>query len=411
MTLHVLKHSGLTFDAEAYLRGLPLKSNERWKYTDLSLFDRQAFALSDGTTTVTQEVIDGYRLKHSDAVFLVLIDGVFHHDFSDLANLPKEVIACGMQDARIHHADLVNQYYVDSISKHDYPFAALNTAELADGLFLYIPKGMQLSTPLHILSLSAAEQPVMTRTQNLFVCDDASRTTLFQEYVGLHDVIYFTNVVTMITAKQSSHLTLVKSQRDSQHAVHMENYFVQQAAESDISVTQITTGAQLSRDDLVISLNESGAICRTSGFYHTSRDGQYIDNHIDVKHAAPRTNSEMLYKGIADKKSRVVFNGSLYVAKDAQKINAVQGNHTLLLSNQAEAYSKPELEIYADDVKCRHGATTGQIDQDALFYMRARGIDHASAVNLLLKGFAEEVLQRIVHPDIAQHAMKQVTFR
>ena len=173
-------------------------------------------------------------------------------------------------------------------------------------------------------------------------------------------------------------------------------------------MTQFNMGADFARDDVAITLQQTGAKCHTSGFYHTSRDNQYVDHHVDVLHAAAHTQSDMLYKGIIDKKSRAVFNGRLHVAAGAQKIQAVQGNHHLLLSASGEAYSKPELEIYADDVKCRHGATTGQLDQDALFYLRARGIPYKEAVHILLKSFAEDVLQRIQDKAIQEQITRQV---
>jgi Fe-S cluster assembly protein SufD len=279
-----------------------------------------------------------------------------------------------------------------------------------DGLFIHIPDSVLLSLPLHILSLSSGQESIMTSPNNLLVLGKNAQASVVHEYTSLVSGNYFNNVVTTIVAEDQAKLNLVKLQNESAQAIHMENIFVSQKQDSDVTLSNVTTGASFSRDDIAVLLAEAGAVCRTSGFYHASRDNQYIDHHVDVNHHAPRTNSEMVYKGIIDKKSRAVFNGGLYVEKNAQKITAFQENHNLLLSNTAEIYSKPELEIYADDVKCRHGATTGQIDRDALFYMQARGIDQATAMNILLKGFADDVLQRIIHPVIHQHALKQVVF-
>ncbi len=157
-------------------------------------------------------------------------------------------------------------------------------------------------------------------------------------------------------------------------------------------------------------MQEPGAACQASGFYHLHRAHQYIDHHVEINHVAPHTNSEMVYKGILDNQSRAVFNGRLFVKKDAQKIVAHQANHNLLLSNRAEIYSKPELEIYADDVKCKHGATTGQLDQDALFYMRARGIGYQEAVNILLQGFADEIIDRVHHKGVKMRVKELVSY-
>jgi Fe-S cluster assembly protein SufD len=390
--------------------GIPTKTNERWKYTDLTALAKQPFTAPVAGANVTQETVDQYRLHATDAVLLVFVDGYFVPALSDLHKLPAGVIACSMLTALTEHEDLVKEFLQRDTCAQNYPFAALNSAIFADGLFLYVQDSVNLNLPLHILSLSTGQEMVMINPNHLFVFGNASETTLLHEYASLVDNLYFHNIVTNIVAKRHAKVSLTKLQHESTQAVHMENFFVDQGQDSDVSISHVTTGAQFSRDDTKIMLAEMGSVCRTSGFYHTSRDGQYIDHHVVVNHYAPRTNSEMTYKGIVDKKSRAVFNGGLYVKPDAQKINAFQENHNLLLSGSAEVYSKPELEIYADDVKCRHGATTGQIDQDALFYMRARGIDHTTAMNILLKGFADDVLQRITHPALQQHARKQVIF-
>ena len=395
----------------AFMRhGIPQQKHERWKYTDLGILDKQHFILSDENHGVTQESIDACRLQDTESVLLVFIDGRFAPQYSELHKLPSAVIACSMLTALAEHEALVKPHLLNDMCAEDYPFAALSAALFADGLFLVIPEQMKLTAPLHLLSVSSGQHAVITHARNVLLFGKDSEANIVHEYAGLRDDIYFTNVLTTISAQPGAKLNLLKLQHESVQAVHMEKVVVQQAKDSDVTLMHVTTGAHFSRDDTAGSLAEAGAVCRAIGFYQTSRNGQYVDHHVAIKHVAPRTSSEMLYKGIADKKSRLVFNGGLYVAKDAQKINAFQENHTLLLSGQAEVYAKPELEIYADDVKCRHGATTGQIDQDALFYMRARGMDKLTAVHILLKGFAEDVLQRITHPAIRQHAIKQVTF-
>ena len=208
--------------------------------------------------------------------------------------------------------------------------------------------------------------------------------------------------------EEAAQLDYYKIQQEGKQAAHIAHTFIQQKQDSSVSAMNFSTGAQFARDDLIISLKESGAECKTSGFYHLFYDNQYIDNHIDIDHVAPRSHSEMLFKGILDHKSRAVFNGRLHVTEGAQKILAYQANHNLLLSNDAEVYSKPELEIYADDVKCKHGATTGQIDQDALFYLQSRGIPHQEAMGMLLQGFAEEVTEKIKLPAVKMRVLEMV---
>lgn len=395
----------------AFMRhGIPPHKHERWKYADLSILSKKHFMLAGQPLDVPQEAVNSRRVKEEDVVLLVFIDGRFSPQHSDCANLPEGVIALSMKEALARHESLVKEYWHQNINAKDYPFAALTSAVFADGLFLYVPPELQLTQPLQILSLASGQEAAMIAPYNMIVLDEHSSADVIQEYAGDAAGNYFTNAVTAVTLQANAELTIVKLQHEHETALHMENFFIRQYRDSRVDLTQVTTGALFSREDVIVQLAEPGAECVANGFYHASRDGQYIDHHVDIEHIAARTASGMMFKGIADHKSRAVFNGSLHVEKDAQKINAYQENHNLLLSGLAEVYSKPELEIYADDVKCRHGSTTGQIDQDAMFYMRARGIDEESARNILLRGFVEEVLQRIHRSTLRNHAVKQVKF-
>ncbi len=217
------------------------------------------------------------------------------------------------------------------------------------------------------------------------------------------------NVVTHMNLGKEAQFDYCKIQTESNQAIHVAHTFIQQRQDSKATLTYFSTGGAFARDEVMVKLLEPGADCRTGGFYHLNEDNQYIDYHVDIDHVAPRSQSEMLYKGILDKKSRAVFNGRLYVGKNAQKILAYQANHNLLLSKTAEVYSKPELEIYADDVKCKHAASTGQIDQEALFYLRSRGISHQDALTILLRGFTQDILERITHPGIRMRIEERLT--
>lgn len=388
------------------VHALQLK-HERWKNTDLSVFDKHVFVDSNTDAYVTAADVQIYLLPET-AILLVLVNGRFMPELSDLTQLPPGVIATSLQTARQQHADLVQKHFVNTVKATDYPYAALNIENQHDGLFLHVSANVNMTAPIHLLAITQAGEAIRTQTQNVLVFEKNSHATLLQEYVSHSAAPHFNNIVTSVTTEQSSVVQWVKHQHENPQAVHMENYFVRQAQDSEFNITHLTLGGQFSRDDIRAALQASGAVCRTSGFYHTCRDGQYVDHHVDILHQQPHTQSDMLYKGIMDKKSRAVFNGKLYVEKQAQKTNAVQGNHHILLSPHAEAYAKPELEIYADDVKCKHGATTGQLDQDALFYLRARGINEQEAKTMLLNSFAEDVLQRIQHQGIQQHIRQQV---
>ena len=386
----------------AFLKnGLPTRKDERWKYADLGFLANQNYAAA--TQLDTDHLIDiihQHRLQKSEGILLVLVNGYFMPMLSDLVKLPHHVIACGMSEALQLHNDKIKEHLPEKIDVQKYPFGSLNAAMFVDGLFLYVPDKCELAAPIHLLSLTIGEEEFITHPNNMIIVGQNSQLTLVEEYFSLVNQPYMNNVMTSIHVGENAKLEHYKIQQEGKKAAHFANIFVQQKKNSSFSHMNLSFGSVFARDDLVIKLLESGADCHTSGFYHLRHNNQYIDNHVDIDHAAPHSNSDMLYKGIIENKARAVFNGRLYVEKDAQKILAYQANHNLLLSSEAEVYSKPELEIYADDVKCKHGATTGQLDQDALFYLRSRGIPHEEAMSMLLQGFAEEIMQRVSHAGI-----------
>lgn len=408
MNLRALDLSNLESDQPSWLHelraeqrarfmkyGLPTQKQERWKYTNLDLLDQHSFSLVTPAPQINAERLDEYRLSADDTIRIVLVNGQLDKDLSDLSALPTGVIACSMQTASKQHAEYLQAHLKQDIDPTQHPFVSLNTALFRDGLFLYVPDNVTLNTPLHLLNVTCVEQPSLINLSHLLVLGKHASLTCLQEYISLNNGVYFNNVVTRVIANRGAILHKTKLQTESSAALHLENTLITQQQDSDISMTSLGCEALFSRDDTTAFLNESGAKCRTSAFYYTKYDQQYVDHHVDVEHKAQHTHSEMLYKGIVDKKSRAVFNGRLYVDKCAQKTSALQTNHHLLLSGKAEAYAKPELEIYADDVKCRHGATTGQLDADALFYLRARGIEEAEARQILLAGFADDIFQGV----------------
>jgi Fe-S cluster assembly protein SufD len=375
---------------------LPTPKNERWKYADLNGLMQQSFSFAQKINTdVLAEQLQHLRSSHEDRILLLIVNGQFIPELSDLDKLPKKVIACHLQQALYQEEALVKQYWPEKIDAAIYPFAALSTALANDGLFFYVPKEVTISQPLHLLSLSMENESVITNHHHLVIMGENTTATLIEEYFSLNEKAYVTNSLLQVVLETSAQLTHYKLQAEETQAFYFSCLMTEQQAHSSYSLTQFTIGASFSREDIAIQLKATGAECRTAGFYQANQSNQYIDYHLDVHHAAPRTTSEMLYKGIVAQQARAVFNGKLLVDKGSQKIVAYQANHNLLLSPRAEVYSKPELEIYADDVKCKHGATTGQLNQDALFYLRARGIPQEEATAILLEGFREEILARI----------------
>jgi Fe-S cluster assembly protein SufD len=377
-------------------QGLPTRHHERWKYTDLSFLAKNDFQLAQPSSdTSLASIVSVHQTSTEETIFLVFINGYFAPHLSDLTRIPTGVVICSMAEAFQQHAALIDAHWPAAICTKRHPFAGMNAAHFSDGMFVYVPAQMDVGVPIHLLSIAANQQSFAAQPRHLIVLGKQSKLTLWEEYAAATSAPYLTNSVTNMVIGEHATLEHYKLQNEQVDAIHMASTFIHQQQDSRVTATYFSAGSQFARDDVMVRLQESGAVCSVAGFYRLRRDEQYVDYHIDIEHAAPRSSSEMLYKGILDKKSRAVFNGRLHVEQNAQKILAYQANHNLLLSNEAEVNSKPELEIYADDVKCKHGATTGQLDQDALFYMQARGIQRVDAVNILLKGFSDEILQRV----------------
>jgi Fe-S cluster assembly protein SufD len=325
---------------------------------------------------------------------------------SDLQLLPEGVILCSFKQALQQHAELVKAHFTTNLNLASHPFASLNAALVSDGVFLYLPKNTIVEAAIQIVYLNTEDNHFMTCPRNMIIAGENSEVMLLEEHVAHHAEKYFTNVVTDIHAEAGAKVQYHKIQDDSPRATHIAQLFINQSRDSMVTAHSLLVGSRMGREDVFVSLNASGAESNVNGFYCLTHDGQHIDNHIHIDHVAAHGTSNMIYKGVLDKKSRAVFNGKIYVHKDAQKTQSYQANHNLLLSADAEVDTKPEFEIYADDVKCAHGDTVGQLDQDALFYLRSRGIEHTLAMKLLTYAFAADVMNAIAHPQIKQRMIE-----
>lgn len=374
---------------------LPSTKHERWKYADLSFLRTMSLNQAKPVDLDSvRQVVQAKRLPPKEAILLVVVNGYFMPALSDMSALPATV----MLDDASTVMPTVNVAFGAN------PFVEINSEFSTGGLRLTLPERCQLAQPIHLLSIATADTPFHTHPNHHIVLDKQSHLMLLDEYVAMTQQAYLMNVVTTISVGANATLDYYKIQTEAPLAVHFAYTDIMQAEDSRTRLHYFAAGSAFARDDVSVHLNQPGAMCHARGFYRLQRDGQYIDHHLDINHRARRSESEMLYKGILDKQSRAVFNGRLYVAKDAQKITAYQANHHLLLSKNAEAYSKPELEIYADDVKCKHGATAGQLDAEALFYLRSRGVSVDMAQRMLMEGFAEDIFRHVTHPLIRQRA-------
>jgi Fe-S cluster assembly protein SufD len=390
------------------LRGLPTRKEENWKYTQVP-----ANVISDTSVancvlaenrvlpTFTQD-LDGNKIS------LVFVNGVFSAELSDANDLPEGVTLSPISQALKTHEQIIKTHFLNEVSEQRYPFATLNNACADEGVFLHVARNISLTTPIHLVFLNAQQALSQVHLRNIFIAEERAEVSIIEEYISSANESYFTNVVTEISAGPQSKVQFHKIQDEANGATHIANIFVHQKQDSRVDLFTLTKGARLSRDDVTVSLVERGAECHLLGLYSLQHDEQHTDHHLHVDHVAEHGTSSMLYKGILDKKSRAVFNGKVYVHPNAQHINALQSNHNLLLSKTAEINTKPELEIYADNVKCAHGATVGQLDAESLFYFRSRGIAREDAMKLLLHAFADEVVSKIQHGEIRHYIQKRV---
>jgi Fe-S cluster assembly protein SufD len=381
--------------------GSPTTRHEDWKYTNVEPITLLDFNLAkqNGAEIETKDVLS---LCFADEAQnrLVFIDGVYSAKHSSTANLPAETRVQSLGELLRWDDRLVAPWLAHYAGFYDRSFVALNTAFMEDGAAVFVAKGCRLAEPIHILFVSTgAAQPVVLHPRNLIVCGERSEVKIVESYAGLGKGVYFSNPVTEIAAAAESVVDHYRLQHEGDTAYHVGTIAARLERGTSLMSHHVTLGGALVRNDVQAILDGEGAECNLNGLYLTEGD-QHIDNHTEIDHAQPRASSRELYKGILRGHARGVFNGKILVRKAAQKSDARQTNKNLLLSKDAAVNSKPQLEIYADDVKCSHGSTIGQLDRDALFYLRSRGIGAEDSRRLLSYGFAAEILSRVKIPSL-----------
>jgi Fe-S cluster assembly protein SufD len=372
--------------------GVPTTRHEDWKYTNLAPLARQSFALAaPGSLVAAARLADTARL--AGAIELVFVNGHLDADLSRLPELPGGVAVTSLADAMIRHTEVVAPLLGSVATPESDGLAALNAAFAADGAFIHLDDGVTLEAPIHCLFLSLANgTPIVTHPRTLIAAGAGSRATVIEQHLG--DGTYWTNAVTEIALGAGAVLAHHKVQRESAAAFHRSAISAAQAADSRLDSHAVSLGAVLARADIATRFDAPGAACSFDGLY-LAGETQHVDHHTTIDHRQPRGTSRELYKGILAGRASGVFNGKVFVRPDAQQTDAQQMNQNLLLSDDAQIDTKPQLEIFADDVRCSHGATIGQLDEDAVFYLRARGIDRAEARRMLIVAFANELVQRI----------------
>jgi Fe-S cluster assembly protein SufD len=376
-------------------RGFPTRKDEDWKYTDVAPLALRYFRPA-GAAPVGAAALAPFRF---DAWQLVFVDGRFAPALSRLDGLPDGVRLTSLAARLRETPDVLEGWLGRHVGAARHGFAALNLAFAEDGAVIEIRRGIELEKPIQLLSVLTTGQDSIQHLRHLILLEETARATVIESFVALAPGASFSTGVTEIDLAAGSELTHYRLVQNGDATGQIDTTHVQQARDSCYSAHAVTLGGRLLRHELDCALAADGAECRFNGLY-LARGQAQVDTHTRFDHLAPHTTSREWVKGVLDDESRGVFSGRVVVHPDAQRSDAEQSNRNLLLSSRAEADSRPQLEIYADDVKCAHGAATGSLDPEQLFYLQSRGIAAASARQLLAYGFAADVLARLPLADL-----------
>ena len=375
--------------------GLPTPKDEAWRQTNLAALTRERFEIASlrGDATADPDLPQWTRLP-LDGPRLVFHDGRHRPGSGASVELPRGVLLCSLAEALARFPERIERLLAGADDGAT-AFEALNSALVEDGAAVIVPDGLQLPQPIQLCyTAGGAPRATASHPLTLVLAGAGSSLRLVEQYVGPADGGYFTNARTRVHVEDNASVEHYRLQLESPTAFHIASTLSVQGRDSRYTAHNISLGGRMVRQDIRAVLDGEGATCLLYGLYMT-RNSQHVDNHTLLDHAQPHCHSHELYKGILDDRSRSVFSGRIVVREGAQKTDAIQSNPNLLLSPTALAHTRPQLEIYADDVKCTHGATVGQIDEEGVFYLRSRGIPEAEARSLLVHAFAGEVLERI----------------
>ncbi len=375
--------------------GYASTSHEEWKYTDVTPLTEPEFKIGSDNGTVTPEMVQKYLFDGLENARIVFVNGAYSDTLSDLGGIDTQVQVKSMRRALQEDRETVLEHLNLNDNHKDQSFVAMNTALFTDGVYINVPANVLLDKPVHLIYLTDTEgATTVSFPRNLIITGRSSQAEFIETYAGKADQVYLTNSVSEIVVGENARVHRYKIQMESDAAFHISNMKVVQERNSRFADYSVSIGGKLVRNNLDTEFAAEGAESELNGLY-TANGRQLVDNHTTIDHAKPHCESHELYKGILDGHAKGVFNGKIFVRPDAQKTNAIQNNNCILLSDDATIDTKPQLEIFADDVKCTHGATVGQLNDEAFFYMRARGIEKNTAKNMLIFAFASEVLDKI----------------
>jgi Fe-S cluster assembly protein SufD len=405
--LFPLRKAGISSFAE---QGFPTLGDEDWRYTNVAPIARMPFqpifeAAPNGNAV---DVMDRLAFKNMNAHRLVFVDGLYSAKLSSLRTLPAGVRLTNLASALTTDSALLEKHLGRYARVEGNAFAALNQAFFLDGAFIHVPANVTVPEPIQLVFISSARAAGATlHPRNLILAGANSRLTVIENYASAGDATYVTNAVTELLADDQAVVELVKIQDEAAAAYHVATIQGQFGRTSNVQLHSFALGARLSRNNIRAKLAGEGLECILNGLYLT-KDEQLADHHMIVEHAQPHCASHEYFNGILDDKSKGVFHGRILVRQIAQKTDAKQTNKNLLLSDDATANTKPQLEIYADDVKCTHGATIGQLNDESIFYLRSRGLSTETARRMLIHAFAGEIIERIRYEPVREELDKLV---
>jgi Fe-S cluster assembly protein SufD len=380
--------------------GFPTTKDEDWKFTNFAPIAKTDFALAsaDGQAArVAPQQVAHALVPNLFGPLMVFINGQFSPSLSTVTRLPRGLKVLPLAQALDSERDLLRLTFDHANLDREDAFTALNTAFIEDGAFIKISANATIDQPLQILNITGISQngaPIMTHPRNYILAEEGSQCTIVEQYVSLDESVHLTNAVTDVLVGRNANVHHYFLEQESGAAYNVSTLRIRQMRDSRFASHTVLLGGKLVRNNVHAILDGENCDCLINGLYIGS-ESQHMDNNMRVEHAQPRCESRQFYKGILDDKAVGVFTGRIIVHLDAQKTDAKQTNKNLLLSDDAHVDTRPQLEIYADDVKCTHGATIGQLDEQAIFYLRARGLSNDSARSLLVHAFAGESLGRM----------------
>jgi Fe-S cluster assembly protein SufD len=396
-------------------KGLPTFKNEEWKYTNISDLFKKEYHLTEDElkTTISKTQVDEMRLPGSEnANELVFANGKFVPELSTIRSSKEQLIILPLEEAANGiYKDLVNEHLGKSALFINDAIHALNTSFIYGGVFIYAVKGQIIENPVYLYHISdAAQNHILSQPRTLVVADKSSKLQLAETFKTFGSMDSFTNEVLEVVVKDNAIFEYYKIQNDGVNASHVGTTHIRQIGKSYAHTVVVTLDGGMIRNNTNIIMEVAGNEAHMYGLY-LLKGNSHVDNHTLVDNRMPNCFSNELYKGVMDGRSTGVFSGKIFVRPDAQKTNAYQTNNNILLSDNASVNTKPQLEIFADDVKCSHGCTVGRLDEEALFYLRARGISKEHAQAMLLKAFAENVIQQIKIEPLREYAEQMIVER